>query len=77
MLESPTFDESVLQRNNTIYRKGQVKIDPNKAAQIPDMKELWEEIQKLSRIVDENTGKIEKTSETPNLTERQLYFMKH
>lgn len=77
MLESPTFDESILQKNNSIYRKGQIKIDQNKAAQIPDMKNLQMEIQKLSRIIDENSGKIEKTSETPNLTERQLYFMKH
>lgn len=77
MLESPTFDESILQKNRTFYKKGKPQIDKEKAAQIPEMKALWDEIDKLAQIVDENSGKVEKTSNTPTLSERELYYLKH
>lgn len=77
MLESPTFDESILQKNRTIYKRTKPTIDRAKAAQIPGMIDLWKEIDRLAQIVDENSGKKEKTDQTPTLTQKQLYFMKH
>jgi hypothetical protein len=41
------------------------------------MIELWKEIDRLQRIYDENTGKLEKTDQTPFLNKNELYYLKH
>lgn len=77
MIESPTFDEAQLSKNQTIYKKVKPTIDKEKAKDIPGMKELWEQIQNLQDIIDENLGKKEKRSSTPILSQKELYQLKH
>lgn len=77
MMESPTFDESILSKDQTIYKKVKPTIDKEKAKLIPGMEELWGNIDNLSQILDENTGKSPKTSKTPTLNQKQIYYLKH
>lgn len=79
LMESPTFDENIFQKNKTIYKKVKPSIDREEVSKknIPGMIELWGEIDKLQRIYDENTGKLDKTDETPTLDQNQLYYLKH
>lgn len=77
LMESPTFDENILTKSKSIYKKVKPSIDKEKAAQVPGMKELWKEIEHMERILNENTGKLPKTSETPTLNNKQLYYLKH
>jgi hypothetical protein len=51
LLESPTFDETIFQKNRTIYKKGKPQIDKERAATIPGMVELWEQIDNLTHIL--------------------------
>ena len=51
LLESPTFDETILQKNRTIYKKSIPSIDRAKAAEIPGMVELWKEIERFDSIL--------------------------
>lgn len=51
LLESPTFDETIFQKNRTIYKKGKSQIDKERAATIPGMVELWEQIDNLTHIL--------------------------
>lgn len=77
LMESPTFDENILTKSKSIYKKVKPSIDKEKAAQVPGMKELWAEIEHLERIINENIGKLPKTSETPTLDNKQIYYLKH
>lgn len=77
LMESPTFDENIFLKNKTIYKKVKPSIDRDKAAQIPGMEELWKEIEKMDRILKENTGELEKTKDTPALNTKQIYYLKH
>ena len=77
MMESPTFNEADLTQDQTIYKKIKPSIDKEKAAKIPEMGRLWEEIEHLQTIYDENSGKKEKTDSTPALGQKELYFLKH
>lgn len=77
LMESPTFDENIFLKNKTIYKKVKPSIDRDKAAQIPGMEELWKEIEKMDRILKENTGELEKTKDTPTLDKKQIYYLKH
>lgn len=77
MMESPTFNEADLTQDQTVYKKIKPSIDKEKAAKIPEMAKLWEEIQKFQNIYDENTGKKEKQDNTPALGQKELYFLKH
>lgn len=77
MMESPTFDESVLSKDRTVYKKVKPTIDKEKAKNVPGMLELWANIERMARILDENTGKIPKTDETPTLNQKQVYYLKH
>lgn len=76
-MESPTFDEGEVFKEKPVYKTVKPSIDKEKAAKIPEMKELWEVIDKQQRILDENEGKIPKTDETPTLNQRQIYMLKH
>lgn len=77
MMENPAFDEAELSRDKTIYKKVKPKIDREKVKDIPGMRELWDSIDKLQRTYDENTGKKTKTDETPTLSSKQLYHLRH
>lgn len=77
LLESPTFNENVIQTTQTKYKKAKPTIDKEKAKDVPGMQQLWNEIDKMQRIYDENTGKTEKTNSTPSLDKSQLYYLNH
>lgn len=77
LLESPTFDESVFQKNRTIYKKGKPQIDKERAATIPGMVELWNEIERLSHILKQNEGKEPFQPDTPKLNSSQIYLLNH
>lgn len=77
LLESPTFNENLLLSKPNIYKKVKVSIDKEKAKDIPGMQELWEQIQNIQDLLDENTGKKERTENSQVLTQKQIYYMKH
>lgn len=77
LMESPTFDENIFQKDRTIYKKIKPSINKEKVKNIPGMIELWQEIDRLQKIYDENLGKIDKEEETPTLNQNQLYYLKH
>lgn len=76
-MESPTFDENIFQKDRTIYKKVKPKLDIERAQSIPGMEELWKDIDYFQKIIDENSGKIPKTDNTPDLTKTQLYYLQH
>lgn len=45
-MESPTFNEADLNEDKSLYKKIKPSIDKEKAAKIPEMKTLWEEIER-------------------------------
>ena len=77
LLESPTFNENLLQPKPTIYKKVKPTIDKEKAKDVPGMKELWEQIDKAQQTLDENTGKKERTENSKILNMKQIYYLKH
>lgn len=77
LIESPTFDENILLKQKNIYKKAKPSIDKEKAKLIPGMAALWDEIDRLDRILRENKGDIEKQPTTPTLTQKQLYYLNH
>ena len=50
--------------------------DRVKDADIPTMKEIWENIDELQHLLDVNTGKI-KDENSKKLTDTQIYKLKH
>ena len=52
MMENPTFDEAELNQDRTIYKKIKPSIDKEKAKTIPEMKQLWEEIERQQNILE-------------------------
>ena len=77
LLESPTFNESLLRRTSTVYKKVKPKIDREKVKDIPGMKELWAEIDRVQRIIDINTGKVEMPEDYQPLSQKTIYYLKH
>lgn len=77
LLESPTFNESQLQPKPTIYKKVKPTIDKEKAKDVPGMKELWEQIERAQNLLDENTGKKERSEGTRELSIKEIYYLKH
>lgn len=77
LLESPTFNENLLQPKPTIYKKVKPTIDKEKVKDVPGMKELWEQIDKVQQTLDENTGKKERTKNSKILNTKQIYYLKH
>lgn len=79
LMENPTFDESQLKKEKNIYKKVKPTIDKEKCKDIPGMKELWEEIEKLNRKVRLAEGKDTPNAgeEMPNWDAKTLYNMKH
>ena len=52
LLESPTFNENIIQKNPTIYKKVKPTLDKEKAKNIPGMEDLWEQIQKFQNLLE-------------------------
>lgn len=77
LMESPTFDENIFKKNRTMYKKVKPSIDKNKVKDIPEMVQLWKEIERLKDIQDQNLGKKEWTEGTPKLDRNQMYYLKH
>ena len=77
MLESPTFDENILQKNRTIYKKVKPTIDREKVKDIPGIQGLWKEIDRLDSLIKENQGKKPQSSNFRKLSERELYLLQH
>lgn len=79
LMESPTFDESMLKKEKNIYKKIKPSIDREKCKDIPGMKELWEAIDKLDRQLKLAKGEVEpEEGETiPQYDSKQLYHLNH
>ena len=79
LMESPTFDESIFQKNKTQYKKvkPETLFKNEKVKDIVGMKELWDSIEKLQDIKDQNQGKKELQEGTPILNQTQLYYLNH
>lgn len=79
LMESPTFDENIFQKNKTQYKKvkPETLFKNEKVKDIVGMKELWESIEKLQNIKDQNQGKKELQEGTPILNQTQLYYLNH
>ena len=76
-MESPTFDENCIKKDQTKYKKPKPKINKEKAEVIPGMKELWAEIEYLDKVMAMNQGKIPWEEGFPKLTQQKLYLLKH
>lgn len=77
MMESPSFDETIFEKNKTIYKKTKPSIDKERAKDIPGMKELWAEIDRLADLLEQNQGKKTMRPDTPKLDQRQIYYLNH
>ena len=69
LLESPTFNENIINTKKTQYKKVKPTIDKEKVKDIPGMKELWEQIDILQNLLDENIGKKERSENSKVLEE--------
>lgn len=76
LLDNPNFNEGIFIKHNNHYKTIKPTINREKDANIPTIKELWEEIDRLQYKIDANTGKIEDPS-IPKLDNFQLYKLKH
>lgn len=73
MMESPTFDETILTQNRTIYKKIKPTIDKEKAKTVPGMIELWKSIETM----EDQLNRL-KEIKNPTAEERkEIYFMTH
>ena len=73
MMENPSFDESQLNQNHSIYKKVKPTIDKEKAKNIPGMIELWNSIDKIAQELEEL-----KKIDNPSVEERKrLYYLNH
>lgn len=73
MLESPTFDEGLLQKNRTIYKKNKPSINKEKAKNIPDMISLWDTIEKQEKTLNDLKNIQNPTPEE----KKQIYYLNH
>ena len=77
LMESPTFDESSFSSSPTHWKNVKPTIDKEKDKDIPNMRELWTEIERLSTIQKQNEGKEPRQPNCPELTPTQLYYLNH
>lgn len=77
LMESPTFNEAELSEDKSLYKKIKPSIDKEKAAKIPEMRQLWEEIEKQQNLLDQNIGKKPWDGTVPKLGQKEIYFLKH
>lgn len=79
LMESPTFDEASLKKEKNIYKKVKPTIDREKCKDIPGMKELWKEIDRLNHEIRLCEGKDqpEGGEAIPTYDSKTLYHLKH
>lgn len=79
LLESPTFNETMLKTQPTIYKKIKPTInrEDSRIGNIEGMKELWGQIDKVQQTLDENTGRKERPEDLRILTQKEIYYLKH
>lgn len=82
LMESPTFDETVFKTGKNIYsnpRPETISNNREKYQNIPGMKELWVEIDKIKRTIGLANGTIqpEPGEKVPQLDSKQLYHLNH
>lgn len=77
LMEMPGFDETIFEKNRPKYKKPKIGIDREKAKDIPGMEQLWEEIDRQQEILDQNSGKKELQPDTPVLSQKDLYLLRH
>ena len=77
LMESPTFNEAQLSEDKSKYKKIKPEINHEKAKTIPEMEQLWQEIEKQQNILDQNTGKKPREEGTPVLSQQDIYYFKH
>lgn len=77
LMETPGFDEQIFNKNRVIYKKAKFGIDKEKSIRIPGMVELWAEIDKLQKILDENTGKRKRSKDGLKLSKKEIYYLTH
>lgn len=75
LMEMPTFDERIF-AGKTKYRTPKPTINRTTDADVPGMKELWEQIDEIQHLIDANNGKIEDPN-ARKLTSRELYDYSH
>lgn len=73
MMESPAFDEGILQKNRTIYKKIKPSIDKEKAKKVPGMAELWESISQMEDQISE----LKKKPNPDQEDKKKIYYMTH
>lgn len=76
LLENPNFNEGIFIKHNNHYKIVKPTIDREKDADIPSIKKLWKEIDRLQYKLDVSTGKIEDPS-VIKYEGIQLYKLKH
>lgn len=76
LMENPNFDEGLISRSKTHYKIVKPTIDREKDKDIPTMKEMWENIDRLQYILDVNSGKIQDDT-VKKLTTSQVYKLRH
>lgn len=69
MMESPTFDETLLSNQKYIYKKIKPTIDKEKCQNIPGMKNLWNQIDELDKKL--------KFAKENNLDSKFCYHLNH
>lgn len=68
LLESPTFNENLLNPKSHLYKNLKPTVDKTKMENVKGFKELLEEIQKVQDYIENNKDK---------LSSKQLYYLKH
>ena len=75
LIETPTFNENIINAHNTKYKTPRPTIDKDAAEKVPGMREIWDQIDALQDIYDQNTGK--KPLKSRPLSSKELYYLNH
>lgn len=73
MMENPAFDENVLSKEKTIYKKIKPSIDKAKAEKIPDMVQLWKTID----TYQEKLNELKKLTNPSSEQRKEIYYLNH
>lgn len=73
MMENPSFDEGILFKSRTVYKKSKPTIDKEKAKNIPDMQNLWKTIEEQEKLLDSLKSKQLPTPQD----KKKIYYLTH
>lgn len=79
LMESPTFDENIFQKDRIIYKKKKISIkdyQKEKIEKIPGMIELWKEIDRVQALLEQAEQQL-KDGGADQDTQDKVYFLKH